>query len=76
MTENDKRTILVTGATGTVGLTATTAQAAVFRNGVDGLDGLRFCDLDNTGGGCYDRFDNHDEFCSKHPNDDTCGGGK
>ena len=60
----------------TIGLTATTVQAAAFRNGVDGLDGLRFCDLDNTGGGCYDRFDNHDEFCSKHPNDDTCGGGK
>jgi hypothetical protein len=60
----------------TIGLTATTVEATAFRNGVDGLDGLPFCDLHNTGDGCYDRFDNHDEFCSKHPNDDTCGGGK
>jgi len=52
-------------------LTATTVQAAGNRNGVDGLP---FCDKDDSGS-CYDRFDNHDEFCSKHPNDDTCGGG-
>jgi hypothetical protein len=42
---------------------------------VAGQDGLPFCDKDDSGS-CYDRFDNHDEFCSKHPNDDSCGGGK
>jgi hypothetical protein len=68
--------VIATLAILTIGLAATTVQAAAFRNGVDGIDGLPFCDLHNTGAGCYDRFDNHDEFCSKHPNDDTCGGGK
>jgi hypothetical protein len=56
----------------TIGLTATTVHAAGNRNGVDGLP---FCDKDDSGS-CYDRFDNHAEFCSKYPNDDTCGGGK
>jgi hypothetical protein len=69
------KVVVATVAILTIGLTATTVQAAAFRNGVDGLDGLPFCDKDDSGG-CYDRFDNHDEFCSKHPNDDTCGGGK
>jgi hypothetical protein len=64
--------VIATLAILTIGLTATTGQAAGNRNGVDGLP---FCDKDDSGS-CYDRFDNHGEFCSKHPNDDTCGGGK
>jgi hypothetical protein len=40
-------------------------------NGKKGRDGLPFCDLTNAGS-CYDRFDNHDDYCRHFSKDPTC----
>jgi hypothetical protein len=39
--------------------------------GKTGRDGLPFCDLVKRGS-CYDRFDNHPEYCKHFPKDSTC----
>jgi hypothetical protein len=39
--------------------------------GKNGRDGLPFCDLVKRGS-CYDRFDNHPDYCKHFPKDPTC----
>jgi hypothetical protein len=39
--------------------------------GKTGRDGLPFCDLVKRGS-CYDRFDNHPDYCKHFPKDRTC----
>jgi hypothetical protein len=39
--------------------------------GKTGRDGLPFCDLVKRGS-CYDRFDNHPDYCKHFPKDPTC----